>query len=59
MQLKVLILFSGIIAKKAHYVGAKPLTIAASLAIMTYNDGHDSLLRLLPMIGLRSYAIYS
>ena len=37
---------------KSTFVGAKPLNIAASLAIMTYNDGHENLLRLLSKIGL-------
>ena len=37
---------------KSTFVGAKPLNIAASLAIITYNDGHESLQRLLPKIGL-------
>ena len=37
---------------KSTFVGTKPLNIAASLAIVTYNDGHESLQRLLPKIGL-------
>ena len=37
---------------KSTFVGAKPLNIAASLGIVTYNDGHESLLQLLPKIGL-------